>query len=404
MYKNYLPDPINKNNQSKLTEKQKINDHLRNINYTEEADNIYLNSEIVNKGDLQITSPNSDTEFILAEFNETFDETILEKANDFYLSVIRFYLPAFSIPLWIFPVELGQSNINTGALSITLDHDGDVVTQNLTFTPRTIAPAPSITGNIQSQPSGRYYFIFDYQHIVDIVNQAFLDAYNNLSSPPVGSFAPFMVYNTANKTFSIITQIAFYDLNTTAPNALIKVYWNFKFQKTFNGMTTQQVNLDGVFGSRAYQLLSTNEFDNLYKIPNLEPPATTNIWYEFEQDFSTIETFNPVKDITFESNLLKVRGELTQSDGSFRKTLTDFQPITQSDGEVRTNFNYFPQGPYRLLDIIDNGKIRKVDFKVYWNSLYGNTYPFLIPPYDFINLKLLFARKSIYKNYNPVYN
>ena len=354
------------------------------------SDNIYYNIDITNKGEVN---------FKKAIFEQTRDNSILQNARDYYLSVVRFHIPAYTMPLFINPVHLGQSDLNESALSITLDHNGDIFQQYITYYPGTFLTPPNVSGTITEQPDTRYYEVFDYQHLIDMVNTAFSDAFAGLSAPPATS-APVMILDKTNKFFSIIVEDAFYNINTVAPANLIKIYFNFDFQSFFTGMPVRTG--DGLSLGRDVQLMAKYNFNNYYQIPNSSTVLPAEL-IEMRQQIQTIQTLNPIKNIFFQSNLFPIKGELTKVNDSYRKVITDFEPLTNSDNEIRTDYQFYVQGKLRLIDILSDAELKKIDFQVYWIDMFDYVHLLDLPKYTWLTVKILFIKKSLEKNYNEIY-
>ena len=89
---------------------------MPNSNIVRENDNVYLNVvidhpiPIYNTGLVPPLIVNSFG--VPAEYNVTKTLPIIDKASDFYCSIIRFDIPFNSIPLFIMPIVANQSNAN----------------------------------------------------------------------------------------------------------------------------------------------------------------------------------------------------------------------------------------------------------------------------------------------------
>jgi hypothetical protein len=76
-----------------------------------QGDNIYYNMVI----------ENDTLDYIPAQFFETRSEPILQKANDYHMSVIRFSIPTSSIPIFSFPMAIyNQGTISQSGNTVTL--------------------------------------------------------------------------------------------------------------------------------------------------------------------------------------------------------------------------------------------------------------------------------------------
>jgi hypothetical protein len=145
-------------------------------------------------------------------FNESRDAPIIRDASQYYFSIIRFAMngPGKNLPLFIPLIQTNgnifspQLNVNQTVYYVSLayqrewnytDSTGAAQTIMITLTPHSvaiqyipetqdtrIAPVPvAPAGGITKQDlSTRYYWIYTYKHFVQLVNNAFYTAMENL--------------------------------------------------------------------------------------------------------------------------------------------------------------------------------------------------------------------------------
>ena len=347
------------------------------------GDNIYL--------DVVVRNLDSTTWKIPAVFNQRRNEAFLDNPYDYYLSVVRWSLPAFSFPIALMYIQPNQPDPNLSVYSVTLSFDGDTQKQNIIFESRTNLPTP--VDAIPVQRKSEYYFIYQYQHMVDMVNTALATAFSNLATKPAGSEAPYFIYNPVTKLFSLIAQAAHYDAKMVGS---IQVYLNSNLFELFNGL----VNIaEFLSNGRDFKILISNYRNNYYNDPakiSTIPPE----YYETVEQFVSIPAWNAVKKITFETSLIPIQNEYTPASGnSFKKIMTDFEPLNSSSEDVRTSLQYFPQGQYRLIDLTGTTPLYNIDLKVTWLDVFGRGYTVQINHFQELSVKLLFTRKTVYKNY-----
>ena len=359
-------------------------------------DNLYVDIKVSNLGE---------SRGIPMEFNQTKTEPLLDNPSDYYLSLVRWKVPAFDFPLLIFPIQNNQANPNLSQYSITFETATDTYQFFLFFTNRGSFPPP--LNAIPEQKNTFYYFVYEYQHIVDIVNHAFQMCHDNVTGKPAGSTPPFMIYEPDKRLFSIIAQELQYGVDitptpippadpTTQPtyDADIKIFFNFKLFELFNGLPVKTFPSSTVTDGKDAQILVTNTGNNIFSATELQ----------ITQQFSGIAYWTPVKQVLFTTSLLPVKSEYTSISGnSYKKILTDFEPIADSQADIRETLQYFPQGVYRLIDMTGTTPLFKIDLKVSWIDVKGNEYNAFVPPFQQFTGKLLFQKRSLQKNYNPIY-
>ena len=163
-----------------------------------EPDYVYYNATIINNRTDDATfalTPSPDPPI---RFNETRDAPLIKNANDYHFSIIRFTMNGANrdLPLFIPNIQTGQTNVNltTYASAITYQATWTTNLGNITFNvsptstrliyqPETVntvlAPTPS-PPTLKQDLSTRYYWVYTYQHMVDLVNQTFLSAHQAL--------------------------------------------------------------------------------------------------------------------------------------------------------------------------------------------------------------------------------
>jgi hypothetical protein len=163
-------------------------------------DYIYYNADIINAGssDTGVATPDPQI-----RFNETRDSALVRDASQYNFSIIRFTMDGanLDLPLFIPQVQLGeaegedftnltvygvalpfQQSFHTaeGDVTITVTPDENfVIYESETLNTR-LAPVPRRPTTIAGQDvSSRYYWVYTYQHWIDLVNTALNTASQN---------------------------------------------------------------------------------------------------------------------------------------------------------------------------------------------------------------------------------
>lgn len=378
---------------------QKSNQFTVVTNYEkDQRDNVYFNIEIrSNKDDLNAG--------VVARFDAQRTIPILDDASKYYCAIIRFNIPNFFVPIHVMPIQSDQVDPNASNYSITIEFNGDIQHVFLDYDSRgpfLTPPGPS-TFPDGKQANVPYYFMFEYQHMVDMINTAFETAFNALGVPPVGSERPIMEFDQLNNKFNILAQSDFYDINLATP---INVYFNIPLDTIISGFAVQQTNVQ--FGASAVDtfsptgrdlhLLIQNYFNNFTAVAESNLPFAGDPYFTLFQQASSIFSWNPFKRIVLVSNTLPINGENIQGSGSTTlKVITDFIPFVTED--IRTVFQFVPQSQYRLVDMVSHEKIDSIDLQIYWIDQFDNFHPIQIPWNQEATIKLAFLNKKLYKNY-----
>jgi hypothetical protein len=350
-------------------------------------DNIYVN--------INIKSDNSQNDTIV-EYSTTKTIPILSKCSDYYCSVIRFQIPLVDVPLFIMPIIPNQPNPNLTPFTIHISYGGNLYSQPLIYTP----VITGLTPPIQNQPSQvitLYYYVFDYQVLINMINLAISNAF--LASP-LGALTPNMPYFYYDALNTILVLVAdttyFAPLSTSiTPNPIpqANLYINSDLQTFISAFSTIYDSSIGLYR------LNLIQFGLQNTIPPFTPSAT---FRTYPQEYSTFQNFSSLKKIIISSNTIPISNEFVpNNNNSISSTfpiLTDFIPIITNVSDVRSIAFYNPSAQYRLLDLKSDEQLNNINIKVYWQDQYLNLYPLYIQKYTEASIKIGFFKKTMYNS------
>jgi hypothetical protein len=332
-----------------------------------------------------------------ALFQEVRDQAIITNPNDYLLSVVRFSVPTSLIPLQIMPIIPNQLDPNLSTYRVTLTYLGSSYGFSVIYIPTDVSisvpPAPGPTENPIRSKYARYYSIFSIQHLVDMINTALTTSYSALNSAHGGvvSSAPFMLYDTSTKLFSMVASTEYVTNN-------VKIFFNFALNKLFEGSFNQIIN-PAAIDTNAQFVIENLHGTNLFVIPG--PLAG----YQMFQEFDTISQIDSFDSLVFITGTLPIRTEAlssqvlgsntqTQNTSNFQRILTDFQIDLSTGFESRSFIHYNPSAEYRRVDMFGTGPINNIDIQVFWRDTQLNLYPVLIPYGFLLTIKILFEKKD----------
>lgn len=362
------------------------------MTFYKENDNLYLNV-VFNHNSLQ---GQADT---LAEYNVTKTIPILDKCSDFYCSIVRFDIPLNSIPLFIMPIVPNQGNPNLTPMTIQINYQGNVFVQNLIYSPtNTIYPAP--TQNQVTQVITPYYYVYTFQNMLDSLNAALQLAYTAFITAFPGApqatpaTAPFFIFNPISQLISLISSIAWTTVG--ANQALISVN-NFML----NYLSGFQVIADPNF---LFHFVIENLNNNGYPTNTYPTPPA---YVQITQNYDTTVLWVSLRKLLVVTNTIPIANEYVPSYNTTTgqqnavansmPILTDFVPAIDFANESRSVAYYIPTAQYRLVDMINDLPLYKIDLRIYWEDKVGNLYPLTISPFQQASIKIAFLRKSLYK-------
>jgi hypothetical protein len=386
-----------------------------------------------------ISIPNNGTVPIPASFAESRTTPLISDPSQYYLSVVRFNIPSSLIPLLNFPDPPSTNS----RYSITLHYRGADYRQFLQYIPyNNLLPT-----NPLSQA------VYSYGQMCDMINTAFALAFTALQTANPGltdpSLPPLIVYNPVTNLFSILVQPSYnlsnegfaitiymntllygffqnfessffgnntlngkdYQILTNTTNLfqqpLVQLSQGFTGAPTWNNATTYGAGAIVFYLGQYYQSVAAG---NVAHQPNTSPAFWNNYTgfdaYNIIQESISNYLFSGFRNISFVSGSIPVLNEnlnaqqqtnalgpLTGGSNS-RSILTDFEPSILS-GDAKSNYQYFPQGEYRLIELQSTDPLKKMDITIYYQDQFQNLYPVMIPPQSLATIKILFRRKGV---------
>jgi hypothetical protein len=336
-------------------------------------DHVYYNVLIPHNDTISVNSAPTK-----AVFKETRSDPIIQNPSEYYMSVVRFFVPASVIPIFIF---------TPNAYSVTLSFDG---VDEQVF-------VPYISSSDFTVGTTDYYSVYSYQNFIDMINSALSTAFTTLKTakplaPPTE--APYMIYNSTTKLMSIVAQKS-YD-PVTAGGPTIEIFFNIPLYNFFSSFNTYYFMEPTTLGKQNQILIydtKNNAFDATHFI--------------MTQEYETLFAWNAFKSIVLTSGSIPSRSEYvtnstTASGSSNANTNDNFRPIisdflfSASEGpEFKSGIEYLPTAEYRIIDLQGSKPLTDIDIQVYWQDNYQNLFPIFIPAHDAVTIKILFRKKSL---------
>lgn len=337
--------------------------------YRGDDSHIYLNIDLPDKHNLINATANSS----LAKINITKSSPILENPSFWHLSIMKFKLSGWYIPLYIWGTVTPKQ--------IRISYNGEVQTVDLVYTPY----GPT------DPTSTEYYFIYEYQHYLDILNKALSDAFNALTvkPPTVGDApeAPFMTWDSLGQRFTLHAQKNYYDLSLATP---IEIFFGESVYLQFPAFAYNSSDPD------FWQLLVKDYHNNTETINSI-----ANDYLYLIQQFSGVDVWNPVQGLAFLSSSLSVKqtystvnvNNANSSNNATIPLLVDFFVNVDNSGDCRKTLIYNPTAEYKLLDMLGTEPLSTIDLSVYFIDLANNLRPLRVSKNTKVSIQLLFRKK-----------
>jgi hypothetical protein len=297
-----------------------------------------------------------------AELNFSEDSVILEKASDYYLSVIRFDIPTSSIPLLFCDIERDQANPNLSQYSVTLSYNGSESKVNLLYNtsrPNEIVPTVNVDG---TYPRTLYYAMYTYRTFLKMLNEALETSFSNLIGTPLGSKAPLMLFDEGKNLFYWEIDERFYESDLVTP---IEIFFDNKLFTFFEGFEVEYYSRTDPNGKDVKFVI---ERQGSERVLILDP--NTLILY---QDYSTISSWNCFRSLQIRSPGLGTSNEYiptgfeSNSTSSTAPIIADFIPLFgESPGSsvTRSNLHYTLDSSYKLINMVADSPLTKMSLQV----------------------------------------
>ena len=371
---------------------------------------------------------------IQLNFFEQRTSPIIEVANMYDMSIIRFEVSSYSLPIYVAKIQENSPNLNKMIHQIAFTYRTDSVyrfggADNLTWFPvdETITPPvpPSQSAN-GYQVDSQYYWCYDYNHVLKIVNNGLADAMQRLKNDAINNPAlypeegfqdiptPFLTWNETTNTATLYARSDYFNTaNTpTTKQSLIEIYFSptlyamfnsfpikKKYIKDNNGVEFKppdvppfyQIMVDNFSGSKSVQGLFGQETERYIATP---------------QQYETISEWSPISSLVFTTATIPIVSnqlsnvklyqnnnliQLRRPNNNFANIITDLSTDEQS---YRGNVLYIPSAEYRWISLTTNQPINQIDIQVFWKSRLGTLVPFTLPSGGACSMKILFRKKQ----------
>jgi hypothetical protein len=297
--------------------------------------------------------------------------------------------------------------------------------------------------------SSRYYWVYTYEHWVDLVNETLetanhklWDLYTSNTTPGLVPYAlysdwtavnptPRLWYDRASGLFSVYFPESYLPPAEGSNAPQLMIWFNTNMEGLFSNFNNEYWNNSTNYPGLPYSPLSqvgtppgyANRIlvqvegigNNIKKETKLDGTDGTT-WIQMTQDYASTSTlWSPIESIVFTSTLLPIFNEQTAPPnrlgagniGNSSSTSTSaFTPIitdvaldlsTSGSSDYRKMIYYSPSAEYRMTDF-QNAKteIKNIDVQVYWkNRLDNQLYPVTMFNLSSVSIKIMFRRKIV---------
>lgn len=375
-------------------------------------DNIYLN--VVFSHSPPIYSGTNPTIIIneepeIADYNVTKTLPLLDKASDYFASVIRFDIPLSEIPIMVMPIIPNQADNDKTPFIIGILENNVHYQYNIEYISDNTLNGP--LQNQSTQVITPYYYCYTYQVLLNMLNATLGKLYidSGLSVAWTKTQSPFFYLNPVTQLISLVVYQGFTTI--IAPIADVpSIYINEPLVNYLNSFELSFQGYNKQYGEDYVFILTGNVPKQAYYLPGTDPYTTTPTYYEFIEQYNTLQYWSSLRKLVITTNTIPINNEFVPSGilnsgiSTGQPILTDFVPNIEFSGQSRAIAYYNPTSQYRLVDLISDIPLQKIDLRINWQDILGNLYPLYISLFQQASLKIAFIRKDLYHGSNILLN
>ena len=355
------------------------------------SDKIYYDAVISNLNNVTVQPP-------ILYFNQTRSTPYVNNPSLYDLSIVRWTLDTQTLPIFRPTIKATTTDPNETIYSISLEYQGVIVEKFVIFEPQNeTVPIPNAPlyrpNNLQDNGNG-YYDIYTYSYWIYLINKAFSDAFDELSSPAENPIV--MTIDNTNNICLLNVPVTGYTgddkVNIYFNTALGNLFSSFPFKIKSN-------QIDGL----NFQLQTDISGDaNIVNFPTYNPDYEV---VQIYQEYSTVQNWNPILSICVLSSTLPVvqniegapalylNGILLNGSGNnsnITNLITDFVA-----DDYKPNIIYIPSAEYRRIELIGTQPLSNLDISIFWKDRFGNLNPFRLSSGGSATLKIMFEKKKV---------
>jgi hypothetical protein len=232
---------------------------------------------------------------------------IISNCDDFEMSIIRFVVDSWILPVFFCEIQRNQSNVNLSIYSFTLTYDdGTNPVTNLgpyyiEWDPqdKTVAtpPAPTIQQS-GFQVESNYYYSYSFTWLIDLINSKLAEAYivlkTAISGDPIVqlSTALFLAWNSDTNKATLYADSSLYDKDVYPQ---VNIYFNRAMYGLFNSFPFI-IHPTATTYNKEYEIIINSYYGQ--KIIEIG----LNSYIIVEQTVTSVNNWSPISSIVFTSS------------------------------------------------------------------------------------------------------
>ena len=337
---------------------------------------------------------------VQAKFQANLAQPLLSKGSDYKMSVVRFEVPGYAIPIFEFPQAPNP------VFEVSISYSGTYYTVDVPF----------INFNDENTNEQNVY---DYQNFILMTNTAIYNAFQALKTAVPsfgGTIAPYLVLDPVTELISIGFEYEYWNVFKTPPRAVL--YFNQLLYNLFQCFSTiynpplpapSSLTPDNtqawyvfyvtLFGSFPTVSPPLSFYMNPPSYLSYVSPPTDLVATVISQDFPTLGSWVQARNIVITSESIQTRTEalpqIVQQGGNpgqpaSRSIISDYALNITNSADIKSNIIYLPTAEFRWADILSDNPVTQIDFQIWWVDSSLTFHPVTLNSGANCNVKFLF--------------
>jgi hypothetical protein len=351
-----------------------------------DSENVYYNATVIcSKSDVNSND-------FHAMFEDNTSQNIVSNTGDYQFAIVRYSLEGANLPIWIPTITNGNTTTYSITLTASPSGSGKTFTSDETF-------LQYIPRNNVQMNDPIYYFVYNYEQFVEMVNNAFVSALANLQTKianyTLKSNVPIMEYNGQSNLFNIYCDAQGFVKNTAGESMTI----------TFNN---ELYNLLRTF----YFDTKVNNFRQLIvqdKVSNVSVINGITYYIASQYQSSTSSCWSPIQSIIFSSDSLALKPEIIGSvsyigngsslgagnSNNTQMMITDFVLDLAKSSDYYSQMITYTPSLYRWIDLSAGPSLKNFRFSAWWlNKFNQDRYPIMLSNHGSLTMKVTFRSRQ----------
>lgn len=324
----------------------------------------------------------------LAKYDETLTNSVIQRPQDYTMSIIRFSLPIDCVPLFKYPVDVTNINPNVSYCEIGIRAGGVNYMYPLVYIPRNSLPPPVVGVPPEyltnEQSISQYYDMFSINHMITMINTAVAAA---VTISGIAGNSPYYRWDPASELITLY-------IPNTMMAAGQQVVVN-KYMKDYLAAFEYYEDRTTINAPLFYHINNGKNLDISGYHLHVQEYVAIALWMDIRKIIIVSRTL-PIASEILPDQITTQTSQLPVFSGvsSTLPVVSDFVLSYDQFNQISSVIVYNPSAQYRYVDLIGTNPINKIDLQFFYMDRFGNKLPIYISPTNEISVKIAFILKE----------